>query len=325
MSAIKAKWSLPNNDSSIIQILRSIYQLDFLPKWILLIIIAAVLRTKETGYETDIKIIKWGNKLFKRTYPENIHNDYATYVTLFPGSVNLFGKVSHPNWYKGQKLMEIGSGLGQYTHCFAKAGASHVTGIEFQEEKVRFSNSLFPPKQNDNFAYLQGEAEHLPFSDNTFDGVYSHAVFEHISDPALAFQEMRRVIKPYGYAFLTIDYLHGPWGDHLYDYIYFPWASLIIEENSLCKYWSRKLIEDQAKGKMKFYPEKCQISSLGEGSEIHLNRWTSDQIEQSMLKSGLIIEKKVPSMLIAAYLPFFEKLPFKFHLHGAGTYRLRKP
>ncbi len=38
----------------------------------------------------------------------------------------------------------------------------------------------------------------LPFEDQSFDAVFSHAMAEHLSDPARALAELRRVLKPGG-------------------------------------------------------------------------------------------------------------------------------
>src|SRR5687768_9283331 len=41
-------------------------------------------------------------------------------------------------------------------------------------------------------------AERLPFADASFDLVFGHAVLHHIPDPAAAFAEFRRVLRPGG-------------------------------------------------------------------------------------------------------------------------------
>ena len=139
-----------------------------------------------------------------------------------------------------------------------------------------------------------------------------------------ALQEIFRILKPGGKLLLAVDYFHGPGGNHLYDYIYFPWATTLVHERSLCRYWSEKLKNDQENGKMGFYLPETKITSLEEGSEIHLNKWNSDQIEEAMIEVGWVVTKKVPSFYLGI-LPIFRSMKnIKFYLQGAVTYKLIK-
>ena len=57
-----------------------------------------------------------------------------------------------------------------------------------------------------------GVGEALPFKDDTFDGVISMAVLEHVRDPFLCAQEIARVIKPGGSLLCAVPFLqqmHG--------------------------------------------------------------------------------------------------------------------
>ena len=49
-----------------------------------------------------------------------------------------------------------------------------------------------------NADYVIGEAEHLPFEDNTFDMVVSRLAFHHFVDADAVFAEMHRVVKAEG-------------------------------------------------------------------------------------------------------------------------------
>ena len=46
--------------------------------------------------------------------------------------------------------------------------------------------------------FRQGSAYELPFAEDTFDAVFSHALLEHPRDPGRAAAEFRRVLKPGG-------------------------------------------------------------------------------------------------------------------------------
>jgi len=52
----------------------------------------------------------------------------------------------------------------------------------------------------------------LPFKDNTFDGILSIAVLEHVNDPFLCARELVRVVKPSGKIFAIIPFLQAEHG-----------------------------------------------------------------------------------------------------------------
>ncbi|AZO63873.1 MULTISPECIES: methyltransferase domain-containing protein [unclassified Mesorhizobium] len=52
----------------------------------------------------------------------------------------------------------------------------------------------------------------LPFKDNSFDGILSLAVLEHVDDPFLCAKELVRVLKPNGRVFVMIPFLQAEHG-----------------------------------------------------------------------------------------------------------------
>ena len=52
-----------------------------------------------------------------------------------------------------------------------------------------------------------GIGQHLPFQANTFDGVVSNAVLEHVNDPFLCAREIVRVLKPGGELYCAVPFL----------------------------------------------------------------------------------------------------------------------
>ena len=66
-----------------------------------------------------------------------------------------------------------------------------------------------------NVAFARADGIDLPFRAGSFDLVLSHAVIEHVANPAAYLREARRVLKPGGLLFLqTAPYL-SPHGAHL--------------------------------------------------------------------------------------------------------------
>ena len=64
-----------------------------------------------------------------------------------------------------------------------------------------------------------GDGVELPFKDNTFDAILSHAVFEHVRYPFESAKELIRVLKPQGSLYISVPFLfheHG-YPNHFYN------------------------------------------------------------------------------------------------------------
>jgi ubiquinone/menaquinone biosynthesis C-methylase UbiE len=57
---------------------------------------------------------------------------------------------------------------------------------------------------------VEGRAEQLPFADGSFDAVLATFVWCSVADPARAFAEARRVLRPGGRLYL-LEHVHNDW------------------------------------------------------------------------------------------------------------------
>jgi SAM-dependent methyltransferase len=74
-------------------------------------------------------------------------------------------------------------------------------GVDIKAETIDWCQQHLAPL---NFAATT-TYPHLPFEDSYFDLVYACSVFTHIADlPDAWFLELRRVLRPGGYAYLTV-------------------------------------------------------------------------------------------------------------------------
>jgi len=98
----------------------------------------------------------------------------------------------------GNKILEIGSGLGLLGRAIKDSTRAELsyTGIDLVYQSAKESNKVI--------ASLQASAENLPFADNSFDGIVSTDVLEHIPHAELAIGEMFRVMKAGSKAFIVI-------------------------------------------------------------------------------------------------------------------------
>ena len=112
--------------------------------------------------------------------------------------------------HPGDIVLDIGCGAGvDSIFAAVMAGQSgKVTGIDLVPEMLeRAKENARLSAFNINF--LEGSAEDLRFSDNTFDVVISNGVFNLVVDKVKALSEVYRVLKPGGRLMLADQILAG--------------------------------------------------------------------------------------------------------------------
>ena len=106
-------------------------------------------------------------------------------------------------WRKGI-LLNIGCGHGADFLPFCSN--FELYGLDFSREMLRFAQK-YSIKFKFSPGLIQADAARLPFSDNTFDEAIAVATYHHLMGAEQrreAFDELFRVIKPGGEAFITV-------------------------------------------------------------------------------------------------------------------------
>jgi ubiquinone/menaquinone biosynthesis C-methylase UbiE len=103
----------------------------------------------------------------------------------------------------GLRVLEVACGRGGFVRELARAGA-HVTGCDFSSAALRATSTKLAALDSQCSASLiQGDAQNLPFADNSFDVLVSCETIEHLPDVQSALLGMHRVSRPGGKLFLT--------------------------------------------------------------------------------------------------------------------------
>lgn len=103
----------------------------------------------------------------------------------------------------GLRILEVACGRGGFVRQMARSGA-RVTGCDFSSSAVRVaSTKLFSTDGQPLAALVQGDAQSLPFAENSFDVVVSCETIEHLPQVQAALSDLYRVTRPGGRLFLT--------------------------------------------------------------------------------------------------------------------------
>jgi ubiquinone/menaquinone biosynthesis C-methylase UbiE len=97
----------------------------------------------------------------------------------------------------GQDVLEVGVGMGADHVEWARSGPRRLAGVDLTPRAVAWTTQRL-----DTFGLTSelklGDAEHLPFPDDSFGIVYSWGVLHHSPDTQQAFREAHRVLRPGG-------------------------------------------------------------------------------------------------------------------------------
>lgn len=114
-----------------------------------------------------------------------------------------------PHLKPGSSVLDAGCGPGTITLGLARTVApGHVFGVDVEDSQFDQAR-VEAHREGLSVEFRQGSVYELPFEAQQFDAVFSHAVLEHLSDPAAAIAEFRRVLKPGGVIGLRAGDLGG--------------------------------------------------------------------------------------------------------------------
>lgn len=105
----------------------------------------------------------------------------------------------------GAVMLDAGCGNGTLTAAIAKEGA-RIVGMDFSNsiELAEKNKKKYSGENWRNLHYVQGDVQHPPFAESTFDVVYSDGVLHHTNDTKKSFCALAPLVKPKGKYFVWL-------------------------------------------------------------------------------------------------------------------------
>jgi len=95
------------------------------------------------------------------------------------------------------RLLDVACGPGVVTAALAP-NATSVVALDATDEMLAKAKARCVKAGLGNVEFKSGDAEHLPFADEQFDGAVTRAAVHHFAEPRHAINEMFRVLRPGG-------------------------------------------------------------------------------------------------------------------------------
>ncbi len=126
-------------------------------------------------------------------YPEELANVPESAVESFAGVANPWqlGRLD-----PGERVLDLGSGAGTDSLVAAQmvGEQGRVTGIDMTPEMLTKARAAAAEMGLANVEFVEGDAEQLPFEDESFDVIISNGVIDLIPDKDAVFSELHRVL-----------------------------------------------------------------------------------------------------------------------------------
>ncbi|OZC90753.1 hypothetical protein CH254_07525 [Rhodococcus sp. 06-412-2C] len=102
-------------------------------------------------------------------------------------------------------VLDVASGPGNFTKYLSDhlSGEGVVVGFDISEQMIR---RAVRDNRGPHAAYMRGDAQSLPFADNTFDAVCCYAALYLIPNPLTVVDELIRVLRPGGRIAIMTSY-----------------------------------------------------------------------------------------------------------------------
>lgn len=98
----------------------------------------------------------------------------------------------------GARIADLGCGSGVFSDLLRRRGFD-VIGVDLSPRLIQIARQTYP-----DIDFREGDIEHLPFADDSFDGVLLAGVLHHLPDWTRCLAEVKRILKP-GSRFVAFD------------------------------------------------------------------------------------------------------------------------
>jgi len=135
----------------------------------------------------------------------------------------------------GKRVLEFGCAAGYEVWLVAHRFGADAVGVDIEER------SAWDALRGPGVTLVKADvATDRPFPADRFDRIVSSSVFEHVVHPHATANELFRILRPGGFAWVSANLHRGPMASHRYRDVFFPWPHLLFEDTVFQQFYQRQ-------------------------------------------------------------------------------------
>jgi demethylmenaquinone methyltransferase/2-methoxy-6-polyprenyl-1,4-benzoquinol methylase len=110
----------------------------------------------------------------------------------------------------GERVLDVATGTGMVAAELLARADCAVVGIDQSPQMLAGARARFAGVEGSRVELVEGEAERLPFADESFDGLTFTYLLRYVDDPRATVAELARVVRPGGRV-ASLEFGVPPW------------------------------------------------------------------------------------------------------------------
>jgi demethylmenaquinone methyltransferase/2-methoxy-6-polyprenyl-1,4-benzoquinol methylase len=102
------------------------------------------------------------------------------------------------NFSDGDKVLDVATGTGDVAFAIRRKYNTDIIGLDLSVNMLEIAKKKLKKFKIDDIDFIEGDAENLPFDDNTFDKIVISYGLRNLGDCQKGIEEFHRVLKPGG-------------------------------------------------------------------------------------------------------------------------------
>lgn len=179
-------------------------------------------------------MLKGQNKLAEREFFDKQTKRGSLADWRYKSFIDFFLK--HSNLKQNARILDLGCGRGAFGRYFLKKGFQ-VIGLDLSLGMLKQARNYFP--------VIYGDAENIPFLDNSFDAVIGGGIIHHFPNPENLLNEVARILKKGGYFFTEDPNMLNPGVFLFYSRISPFRLNSSVNENPISPFYLKRVLRNR--------------------------------------------------------------------------------